>query len=281
MRKTLSYIIKSILKNPNLIGWGVLFILFWGVIGAYVSTPGEMNTLPESLSIVKSSVYTDIVSAWYAVLMILFLSAIGVSLTFLVYFQSGALPYLFKYSKLTPSKYLMSMFSGGTIAGIVLSLILTYAISGMFSTNGVGYTVMPTKPYVVFPVVILSFLFLISLSFFLVLISMKFGGVKYQQLVNYIPLILGFIFYSLYNFASSYPEWVTYASPYLNIISLLFYGYSGNKPPVTGASGINAPTVSVEWSALFLTLWTIGLFLIDTVLLRKINYEPIEEAKIM
>ncbi|WP_278465678.1 hypothetical protein [Saccharolobus islandicus] len=48
-----------------------------------------------------------------------------------------------------------------------------------------------------------------------------------QNLISFIPLILGFIFYSLFT-SSEYPNILDYTSLYLSMMLLLYYGYTGN-----------------------------------------------------
>ena len=45
MKRLLLYIVKSILTSPQIIGYGILFTLFWGVIGAYLEASSFISEL--------------------------------------------------------------------------------------------------------------------------------------------------------------------------------------------------------------------------------------------
>ncbi|QGA53693.1 hypothetical protein GFS03_03320 [Sulfolobus sp. E5-1-F] len=86
MRRLFTYVVKRNLTNPNLIGWGILFILFWGIIGAYLMAPGFIKQIP---SIYTKIIYQSYVAVWYSDLVILSLSSLAVSIAFTLFYQSG------------------------------------------------------------------------------------------------------------------------------------------------------------------------------------------------
>ena len=273
MKRVLIYTTKRILKSPSVIGWGILFILFWGFIGAYIFAPSFAKEIPSEY---LNTSYQSYTAAYYADLIILSLSSIAVSISFMIFYQTGTLPYLLRYSKIKISSYLISIYSGIMIAVLIIGLLITFSISIMFSNNGLGISTYPSKPYIIIPVIVLGTLFFTSFSIFLVLIQVKLGTMKLQNLFGYIPLILGFLFYSLYTFSTNYPQILDYISPYLLIILLLYYGYSGGIPPVNIQ---NSDTVSLSTVVLLSLVWTIAFTVIDMMLLRKIQFVDVEEAR--
>ncbi|WP_338598460.1 hypothetical protein V6M85_07565 [Sulfolobus tengchongensis] len=273
MRRFLIYIVKRLLLNPNLVGWGILYILFWGSIGAYLMAPSFIKQIPTAYI---SKVYQSYVASWYADLVTLSLSALAVSVAFMLFYQTGTLPYLFRYSRLKESTYIVSVYSGTLIAGLAIELSLTGLISVIFSNNGIGITIYPHEFYILIPFILLANLFFISLSTFLVLLTIKFNGMRVQNLISFTPLVLGFLFYSLFTF-SEYPKTLDYTSPYLSLILLLYYGYSGNTPP----ANLQNPqsSASLELVIISSILWVLILTLANIILIRRIYFTNIEESK--
>jgi len=169
MKRLLLYTIKSIITNPAILGWGILFMLFWGIMGAYVEGPSLISQLSSSLKQApttiqhntEQTVYLQYTSGWYADLVILSLSAIGTGVAFILYYQTGTLPYLIRYSKLTTTTYFTSLYSGNLIASFILEALLTAVTVYMFSNNGVGISATPSKIEIIILTILLSSIFFV------------------------------------------------------------------------------------------------------------------------
>ncbi|MBP1357586.1 MAG: hypothetical protein JZD40_03755 [Sulfolobus sp.] len=116
------------LKAKALWGWGVLFILFWGVVGAYLEKPNFGN-MPSSYIPLAYKFY---VAAWMGTLIVMNIGTIADGLTNTIYYDSGSLPYLFKYSKLKSSHYMVSMMAGSIVVTMIFGAIVT-AVGLVFS----------------------------------------------------------------------------------------------------------------------------------------------------
>ncbi|QXJ29093.1 hypothetical protein J5U23_01962 [Saccharolobus shibatae B12] len=273
MKRLFTYIVKRTLLNPNLIGWGILYIVFWGIIGAYIMAPGFLKEIPFTN---EKIIYQNYVAVWYSDLVILSLSALAVSIAFILFYQTGTLPYLLRYSKLKASTYVLSIYLGFLVVGLIIELLMTAVIPFMFSNNGTGIITYPSEIPTLIPILILGSLFFISFSTFLAIITIKFKGMRMQNLISFIPLILGFIFYSLFTF-SEYPNILDYTSPYLSMMLLLYYGYTGNIPPINFQNA--QERVSVDALILSSVLWTLIITIIDIIMIRRIYFTNIEESR--
>ncbi|MEM1645261.1 MAG: hypothetical protein QXL96_05245 [Ignisphaera sp.] len=252
----------------------MIFVLFWSFLGAYIIVGNFLKYIPQPYI---NEVYPNYVAGWYADLIIISMSSIGVSIAYILYFQTGTLPYLFRYSKLTPSSYLASMYLGLISSSLIIELLLTLSVFLMFSNNGVGVIVAPANiPYILLSL-ILAGLFMISFSLFLVLLSLRLGGIRLQYFINFIPLVLGYLFFSMFTF-SEYPEILDYISPYLSLMLLFYYSYNGNIPPINIQSTQHIG--SFELVIFSILLWSFALILVDIYLMRKLYYRSIEEGRI-
>ena len=291
MKRLFLYTIKQILMHPGVIGWGILFILFWGVIGAYIGGPQLVNQLLSSPSLkdapatvqqsVEHMVYLQYTSGWYANLVIMSLSAIATGVASVLYYQTGTLPYLIRYSKLKTSTYFISTYSGNLIASLVLEALLTAVTVYMFSNNSVGITATPSKIKIIIPTILLGSIFFVSFSTLLDLIIIKLHAYKFQNLFNYIPLILGFLAFAIFTYVTLKSSAVYYSNPYMAIEILLYYGYFGSFK-FANATGVET-TLNLSLPMLFLSIvaWTSILNIINYILLRKMYYVSLEEGRMI
>jgi len=277
MKMLLLYTIKAILTNPQLLGWGILFDLFWGVMGAYVIAPHVFSDVPPSE---KPTAYLQYTSIWYADLVIMSLSAIAVSITMMLYYQTGTLPYLIRYSKLKTSTYFISMYSGSLIASLILELLITITTVLMFS-NSIGVAVTPSSIGIIMLTIILGSIFFISFSTFLNLIVIEFHAYRLQNFFNFLPLMLGFLAYAVFTFVVITSSAVYYSYPFLTIPTLLYYGYFGSFKFENVAGNEITLNLSLPLLSLSIIAWIVVLNVINYILVRKMYYVSLEEGRIM
>jgi len=264
-------------------------MLFWGVIGAYVEAPSFISQLSSSLKQVPTAIqhsieqmaYLQYTSVWYVDLVILSLSSIGTGVAFILYYQTGTLPYLIRYSKLKTSTYFISIYSGNLIASLILEALLTAMTVYMFSNNSVGISVSPSKIEIIIPTILLGSIFFVSFATFLDLIIIKLHAYRLQNLFDYIPLILGFLAFAIFSYVTLKSPAVYYSNPYMAISILLYYGYFGSFNFVN-AAGVDV-TLNLSLALLFLSTvaWIVILNLINYILFRKIYYVSLEEGRMM
>jgi len=288
MKRLLLYTIKSILTHPGIIGWGVLFVLFWDVAGAYIQAPSFIKELSSALNQVppeyqhslEQTYYLRYASTWYASLVILSLSSVAIGVAYMLYYQTGTLPYLIRYSKLKISTYFTSLYSGNLIASLILELLLTAAATLMFSNNGLGMTVTPSNIGIIILAIVLASIFIISFSAFLNLLAIKLHAFKLQNLFNFIPSILGFLAFAMFAFATQTSPIAYYSNPYMTAEILLYYGFSGSFDFYTAGNEITLQ-LSPGLLTLSVIAWIVILNLINYILARRIHYARIEEGRMM
>ncbi|ACP54374.1 hypothetical protein M1627_2926 [Sulfolobus islandicus M.16.27] len=133
----------------------------------------------------------------------------------------------------------------------------------------------PSEIPTLIPILILGSLFFISFSTLLAILTIKFKEMRMQNLISFIPLILGFIFYSLFT-SSEYPNILDYTSLYLSMMLLLYYGYTENT---TNKLSECRERVSLDAVILSSVLWTLIITIIDIIMIRRIYFTNIEESR--
>ncbi|NON61471.1 hypothetical protein [Acidianus sp. RZ1] len=281
MKKLVLYIVKRFLTSKPLIGWGILLTFFWIFVGAYLES-SSLNSVPTS--IFKEAYYTYTTN-WFMFAIIYSLSALATTVSNTITYQTGSLPFLFKFGKLTPRKYLASVYVGVEIVSLVIGLLMTAFTTILFSTNGKGVFVYPANIPITILAILLAGFFMTSLAFLLDIVVIKYLGLKNQNFVSFIPLILVFIFYFLYiysTFKSAIPD---YLSPFNALMLIAGIGFYGKALPVsmgqfTAGMETSVPSVSLTYLVASALIWGIVLSVIDTVLIKKITLRNINEGKI-
>lgn len=268
------YLTKRLLTNSSLIGWGLLFIIFWAVIGAFVESHGIPSNLP------VDAYYT---SSWYGILVLLSFSSIGVSLSFSISYHTGSIPYLIRYSKMKAYDYISGITIAGLVTSLVYSLILL-AVVDLFFSQHFGIQMTPANIPLIIISSILAGFFFVSFSLFLELIVIKYLGFNpaTRQAVDFIPLILGYLF----GFSALYLNLdnLIYASPFVDIEYLLTEEYYGHTIYMNSLVNNTATSTSQVFSTviglLVLIIWIIALFSVSLLLFNRIYYRNIYEGKI-
>ena len=279
MKRLLLFTVKSIITNPQLLGWGILFDLFWGVLGAYVMGPSYVKSL-NLPSAEKQTAYLYYTSVWYADLVIMSLSAIATGIAFMLYYQTGTLPYLIRYSKLKTSTYFISMYSGSLMASFLLELLITATTVFMFS-NSVGISVTPSNIGIIMLTIILGSIFFISFSTFLNLIVIKLHAYRLQNLFSFIPLVLGYLAFAIFTYVTLKSPVVYYSNPYMATSILLYYGYFGKFNFVNATGTEITLNLSLALLSLSIAAWIVVLNVINYILVRKMYYVSLEEGRVM
>jgi hypothetical protein len=176
------YYTKGILSNRNLWFWGVAFMLFWVVIGAFEFSQGvpDTNGAPDAFT-----------SSWYGIIALFSLSSLAISIAYTIYYASSSLAYSFKYTRLTPVSYIGTLIGSSSILGVMLSAIMLLATYWMFSYRfGIG--LVPHNPLGAVAISALGGVFMMSFAMLLVLIVVNFIGLRSMSLVEFVPLLFAF-----------------------------------------------------------------------------------------
>lgn len=262
-----TYYTKGILSNRNLWFWGVAFMIFWIVLGAYTFAQGIPNT--------KAAVdgYT---ASWYSTIALYSLSSLAISISYSIFYASSSLVYSFKYTKLKPASYVGTLLGSSSVLGVLLSAIMLVCTYALFSER-FGFNLVPSNPIAAVLSSALAGVFMMTLSMLLVSIVVNYLGLQSMNLVSFIPLLLAFGlgFSQLF---TALPVALTYLSPYNAIDSLLYQAYSGNPATIELA---NPSSVVLQWPYLLASLlgWIAALLLVDSLLLQRLRPRQVEEGR--
>jgi hypothetical protein len=263
----LKHYTKGILSNKNLWFWGVAFMVFWLVMGAYVFTQG----VPDARSAASS--YT---SSWYAIIALYSLSSLAISIAYSIYYSSSSLAYGFRYTKLTPISYEGTLIGSSSILGILLSGIMLVATYAMFSAK-FGLNLLPSDPFAAIAISALAGVFMMTFAMLLVLIVVNYAGLQSISLVTFVPLLLAFgLGYT--QLLTKLPTIVLYVSPYNAISSLLYQAYAGT-PAISELSNPSSPILQWPYLLLSLVAWIFGFVLLNGFMLRGIRPRQVEEGR--
>src|SRR5579875_2834617 len=144
------YLLKSIIRNRSLWGWGVVFMFFWLLLGVFVFC---------------TSVPKQAVAA--------------------LYYGSSALAYCFRYTRLTPSGYFLSLLGAASVMATIMSAIMLSATYALFSWK-FGVNLYPYQPLASLALSAISGAFMMVLAMALVLVVINYAGVKNITFVGFI-----------------------------------------------------------------------------------------------
>jgi hypothetical protein len=258
---------RAVLRNPNLIFWGIAFMAFWFVLGAYVFSAGLPLNHP------AEEAYT---AAWFAVIALFSLTIIAMNIATSMTYGTEALAFSFRYTRLTPRSYALSLLASSAAVGLLFSFVMAGLVSGLFSAH-FGTALWPSNLPALVGVSLLSGAFMMALGTTLVVVVVNYLGLRSMGFVEFLPLVLSYIF----GFAQLFlalPTWFLYASPWNDMESLLYQTFKGSPAPVTltttGGSAIYWPL-----SVTGLALWILVLFLLSSLLLARIRSVSVLEGR--
>lgn len=283
--RLITYTLRRMLSNKPLLGWGIFLSLFWVIAGSFFEAKNALRNVPQGY---LAQAYWFYSSAYFMYAIIASLSAVAVSTSLMLTFHTGSLPYLFRYGKLRPKTYMASVYVGLVFVSLIIGSLMTLATSVLFSINGMGVDVYPKEPLLTVGSIFMTSLFMTSFSFFLVLLLVKYLGLKNQNFVSLIPVILAFFtFFSYVNLDYNNP-WINYVSPFTSLMLVSGYSFLGSPLPISYGSIMTAFGNHMSFQHPYLGLlvisalmWTAILFLADVILLDRVTLERVEEAKLV
>lgn len=260
------YYIKSLLTNKSLLFWGLIFMIFWLFMGAFVFG-FEYNNRNYSLFYASS---------WYSVIALFSLSSIGTSVAYSIYYSGHSLIYLFRFSKLKPFDYIYNLLLSTSIVGAILGVLLL-GFSSLFFSIRSGFSITPIFPSYAILISILGGAFMFLLAVNLVVLVNNYMGLKNITFISFIPLMLSYVFgFSLISI--KLPTIIIYLSPFSEIVELFFFSYYGKNPTVV-LSEPSSSLLNIYYLAVCLLIWDVFMFIFSTVLIRRIKPRSIEEAR--
>jgi hypothetical protein len=275
--KLFVYMLRRIVTNPYVLFWGVAFISFFVVIGAFVIS----RDLP-NLEWVKQ-IYT---AAWFGVSVLLSFGAAAVSTTIMISYQTGGLPHLFRFSRLTPAYFLGSLLLGSVLSTLIIGTYMLILVTLLFSYS-LKTWIAPIDIPLTYLTLALAGVFFSSLSLILGGLTARFNR-KTSQFVNFIPLILSYLFGYAYLYMDLGKS--VYLTPFNAVELLGISAFTGKEAPLSYASlylyggsstAPHFPTVSNSLLILNLCLWSLVLCSASAFLLRRLYLNPVEEGKML
>lgn len=258
---------RAVLSNPALWFWGVVFMAFWFVLGAYVFSGGLAPGRSAEVA------YT---SAWFAVIALFSLTTLAMSVASSITYGTSALAYGFRYTRLTPARYAFALIVAAAAMAVVLSFVMAAVVSGLFSAH-FGRTILPANLLAVVGVAVISGAFMMGLATTLVLVVINHFGLRNMNFIEFFPLILSYIFGFTQLFLSV-PAWVLYLSPWNDMESLLYQAFSGSPAHIVLAT-TTSPVLWWPISVAALALWVAVLVGLASVLLGRIRSVSIQEGR--
>ena len=271
------YITKRYLTNKSFLFWGLLFMIFWAVIGAFIMGSSLHRSLPPE----AFQLYT---ASWFGILALLSFSSMGATAMYSLSYHTGAIPYLRRYSRMRASDYISGIVMAGVVTSVIYGLVLAAVVYGLYSYHFGAQLPPRDLPLIVAASVAAGFFF-VSLSAFIKLLQLKYVGLSpaSEQAVNFIPLILGYGF----GFAGLYMNLghlAVYASPFVDLEYLLVEGYYGRTLHVAALVAFPLSTsgqpFSIWLGMLSLAAWAAALFGFSVYLFDMMYFRDIYEAKL-
>ena len=262
------YFLKSMLKNPNLWGWGVLFMLFWIFMGAFVFTSNFPN----------HEIYFKLNAAiWFGLIGLISASTLSTSISYSIYYGNSSLVYAFRFTTLKPSGYISGfMLSTGIIGGVLSGIMLTMTFV-LFSYTS-GYLLTPSFPYISILAGIAAGVFMFLLASIIIVVFNNYLGLRNVSFASFIPMILTYLF-GFTQFNVGLPSYIIYGSPFTDISDIFVWSYYGHRVPLTLEPLNNGIHINPEIQMVILTIWILILMACSFLLIRRIKPKSIEEGR--
>ncbi|EQD39127.1 ABC transporter, partial [mine drainage metagenome] len=150
--------LKAMLTNPSLWFWGVAFMAFWLVLGAFVFSSGLPPTAIPGFT-----------ASWFAVISLFSLSTLAIGVSASIAYATAALAYAFRFTRLRPRDYLFSLLAGTGVLGLTLTVIMLGSTVGVFGAR-FHLTLLPADPVALVGAAVLAGAFMMALSVTLMLL---------------------------------------------------------------------------------------------------------------
>ena len=258
---------KSLLTNPYILFWSILFIEFWVLMWAYIFG-NYISPTEEAVRIYTATAYGN--------LLMLSLSGASVTIASSLLYSSKSIRYVTKFTKLSPSRFLLENLTSSLIALLAISAVMFISVTGVFFAR-FGLVVMPVDVVGLSFSIFLGTLFIYAMALFLNFSVIILRAPKSASFISFLPLILAFSAY-----ASLWIDFgnVTYFSPFNCIVSVCYYYFSGQAPP-TGNFLVHGEQnlVNVTLAIGSLISWSIILMMLNVVLLKRMRGIGVDEIR--
>ncbi|MCY0859736.1 MAG: hypothetical protein OWQ54_04835 [Sulfolobaceae archaeon] len=245
--------IRSILTSRGFWVWGFTFSILWLLIGALMIS----QYIDRQYTYYYVGLVTSAIIVWV-------FSNLMSNLSGTIVMSSTSLYYAFKFTRLTPSRYLLDYLVSTVIGTTTLgALMLGISLGAFYVEYHVVF--LPQYPLAFFGVIIISSAFVILFSIFISLIFPP----KYYQFAQMLPQLL-YVILVLGQMLVSYPYLIVVASPFNDMTLLLFQSFTGLEAPL---DFLNPFQQFINWYYILasLIIWSLVLFSLDSYLLSRIK----------
>jgi hypothetical protein len=204
------------------------------------------------------------------------LSGAAVTIASSLLYSSKSIRFVTKYTKLSPSGFLMENLTSSVLALLAISGVMFLSITIVFYAR-FGLVTMPMNPVGLIFAVLISTLFIYALALFLNFSVIMLRAPKSASFISFLPLILAFTAYAALwvDFGN-----VTYFSPFNCIVSVCYYFFSGQAPPTGNFLAQTGQTlVNMSLATGSLVASSAILMVLNIVLLRKMRGVGVEEIR--
>ena len=257
----------SLLKSKPLWFWSIGFIIFWLFMGVFIFTD-NIN--------LRGAEIENYASIWFSVDSTISVSAVGVTIAYVIYYSSTALAYLFRNSRLTPLRYYLETSTSVGLTFTIIGAVIMVATTALFYVK-FGIIVYPKLMYLSIILFFFSGMMFYSLSTILMVTFNNWLGLRNVNFVPFIPLFLGYGFGYTILYAQL-PSWLTYSNFISPMEYLYIYAFLGNVPRLELISP-NSPEVSLIYSTLSFVIWLFLFIVLSLGTIRLIKASYIEEAR--
>ena len=281
-------VVRASLANRNTWFWGIFYSIFWIIMGAYLFSKGLGNVQFGAADIARLYM-----ADWLTFVAIYMPTGLTVGYLYMLVYSTGAIPYLVKFGRLKPLKYLGSYY----VAMVTVTLILTAIVAAMaipIMWSGLNYNGLHVSISSLLPTsatnalsfvgdVALSAVFMIAFMFLIFLLALAIP--KHLTRISFIPMFLFFIFYFLY-FYGTIPKSAIPLIPFVGLMGLAvsaYMGYGGVPTRMVAEMSHGyfiAPSTVPAWQVVAGTLtWIIVLTALSVLIISNIKYEPPESIR--
>lgn len=220
--------------------------------------------------------YALYISLGYSSTTLIALSTFAIGVAYAIFFNAQALPFMFKFSKLTPLKYVLAFYSANLLDAEIIGMFSMLVF--MILTKLKGNVVLPSNPALLVVGVFFEGLFLISIAILIELYSLiKIKMLQYSLFLLYIPMFIAIASYFLYTVYPYSNPVVDYVNPFLSSMLLTVYSYYGHSLPISAPN--HNSTLSIPYLFLGILPWVLVLTVVDILLMRKIYLRQAEEQR--
>ncbi|QIW23854.1 ABC transporter permease [Sulfolobus sp. S-194] len=266
MKSLFIHYIRRLVLKANL-SWVLGFLIFWSILSMLLINVYKPSNFRE---------YALYISLGYSSTTLIALSTFAIGIAFAIFFNAQALPFMFKFSKLTPLKYIIAFYSANLLDAEIISIFSILVFIILTKLN--GNVVLPSNPGLLIVGIFFEGLFLISIAILIELFSLiKIKMLQYSLFLLYIPMFIAIASYFLYTVYPYSNPILDYANPFLSSMLLTVYSYYGHSLPIS-ARDYNS-TLSIPYLFLGILPWVLVLTVVDILLLRKIYLRQAEEQR--